>query len=215
MWRPGTGGARTVPCRRHAGRSACWCATHATLHVRSRRSSESISTTPSTRWAANPETGPGQPVQCLTAQPWGSWSEHVRSWLAPEVPFPVHLVRYEDLRADAVATLEPVFEAIGLRCTREQLDSRSRTGAVRSPPRVRSPDRLSRGARENAGLLPRRAAAGGWREELSDAQVAAIEADHGDVDDRTRLRTRDRRSDTPGPRRITVVASPSRSTPRG
>lgn len=127
-----------------------------------------------------PDMGPGQPVQCLAAQPWGSWSDHARSWLAPEVPFPVHLVRYEDLWADPVATLEPVFEAIGLGCTREQLEAAVEQASF---DRLRESEALT-GFLESNAVAPaffRAGRSGGWREELSESQVAAIEADHGDV----------------------------------
>ena len=127
-----------------------------------------------------PDTGPGQPVHGVTAQPWGSWSDHARSWLGPDVPFPVHLIRYEDLRHDAVATLEPVFAAIGLECTREQL-----AAAVEEARFERLRESETRGGfREvspNTRTFFREGRAGGWRDTLSDAQVAAIEADHADV----------------------------------
>ncbi len=130
--------------------------------------------------ASSPESGPGQPVHAVTAQPWGSWSEHTRSWLGPDVPVPVHLIRYEDLKEDAVATLEPVFAAIGLECTHEQL-----VAAVDDTrfERLASSEALD-GFREvspNTQTFFREGRAGGWRDTLSDAQVAAIEADHGDV----------------------------------
>lgn len=126
------------------------------------------------------EPGPGSPADGITAEPWGSWSQHVRSWLGPDVPFPVHVVRFEDLRADAIATLEPVFEAIGLACTHDQLCDAVEQAAF---------DRL-RASEERSGfhevsphtrLFFRDGRAGQWRELLSEAQVATIEADHGDV----------------------------------
>ncbi len=119
------------------------------------------------------------PANSSTNQPWGSWSSHSDSWLDEEVPFPVHLVRYEDLKANAVGALAPVFAAIGLDCTDAEL-----TAAVE---RTRF-DRL-RESEANVGFREtsrktasffRRGASGGWRDELSAAQVAAIEADHGD-----------------------------------
>ena len=125
----------------------------------------------------------GSPVLSRTAQPWGTWSTHTLSWLSPDVPFPVHLVRYEDLKVDAVATLGPVFDAIGMGCTRDEL-----AAAV---DRVRF-DRLAdaeaeRGFRETSVKTDRffrRGVSGGWRDELTDDQVAAIEADHAEVMER-------------------------------
>lgn len=67
------------------------------------------------------DPGPGSPARLQTAQPWCSWSSHASSWLADDVPFPVHPVQYEDLKADAVAALAPVFDAIGMGVTRDEL----------------------------------------------------------------------------------------------
>lgn len=123
------------------------------------------------------DDGRASPVHCRTAQPWGSWSTHAASWLDPSVPFPVHLVRYEDLRHDAVATLAPVFAAIGLDCTSDQLaDAVERA----SFDRLRSAED-EHGFRETSIKTERffrQGRSGGWREELSLAQVAALEADH-------------------------------------
>ena len=118
------------------------------------------------------------PAGMQTAQPWGTWSAHAASWLADDVPFPVYLVRFEDLKRDAAGTLTPVFAAIGLACPDAQLQA--------AVDRVRF-DRLQqseaeRGFRETSKKTRtffRRGAAGGWREELSDAQATAVEADHG------------------------------------
>lgn len=129
--------------------------------------------------AMSADRGPGRasPAESSTAQPWGSWSTHTRSWLADDVPFPVHLVRYEDLRRDAVATLAPVFEAIGLDCTTEQLEA-----AVEQTRFERLKESEStKGFREtspNTEVFFRRGTAGGWRDELTAHQVATIELHH-------------------------------------
>lgn len=124
--------------------------------------------------------GAASPARMQTAQPWGSWSSHAQSWLADDVPFPVHLVRYEDLKRDAAATLAPVFATIGLECTDEQL--RSAVDRVRFDRLQKS--EAERGFRETSKKTRtffRKGAAGGWRDELTDAQVLAVEADQADT----------------------------------
>lgn len=121
--------------------------------------------------------GIASPAMARTAQPWGTWSGHLQSWLAPDVPFPVHLVRYEDLRTDTAGTLEPVFAAIGLRCTRAELDAAVEQARFE---RLRESE-TERGFRETSPKTTtffRSGRAGGWRDELSADQVATIEADH-------------------------------------
>ncbi len=123
--------------------------------------------------------GKASPANSSTTQPWGSWSSHADSWLAESVPFPVHLVRYEDLKSDAVAALAPIFEAIGLECTETELAAAIEQARF---------DRL-RESEQNVGFREtsrkteaffRRGASGGWRDELTANQVAAIEADHAE-----------------------------------
>jgi aryl sulfotransferase len=121
--------------------------------------------------------GQASPAGGMTAQPWGSWSQHLASWLDKSVPFPVHLIRYEDLKSDAVGTLLPIFNLIGLTCTESELhsaveqaafdrlrDSESQHGFAETSPRTNQ--------------FFRKGTSGGWREELTDSQVAMIENDH-------------------------------------
>lgn len=124
--------------------------------------------------------GKASPAQCRTAQPWGTWSEHASSWLADDVGFDVHVVRYEDLRTDAVATLAPAFDAIGLECTTAELEAAVEAASF---DRLRASED-ERGFREvspKTDRFFRRGEAGGWRDELTGAQVAAVEADHAEV----------------------------------
>ncbi len=120
------------------------------------------------------------PARSTTAQPWGSWTTHARSWLGPDVPFPVHVIRYEDLRTDAARELGPVFRAIGLECTDDELEL-----AVEQARFERLREReAERGFHEVSPATERffrSGRAGGWRDELTDDQVAAIEADHEEL----------------------------------
>lgn len=129
--------------------------------------------TPSTSEQASPASG-------RTAQPWGAWSQHVVSWLDKSVPFPVHVIRYEDLKADAVGTLLPIFSLIGLTCTESEL-----TDAVERAAFDRLRDSESKhGFNETSARTQqffRKGVSGGWREELTDSQVAMIESDHANM----------------------------------
>jgi aryl sulfotransferase len=124
--------------------------------------------------------GPASSATCRTSEPWGTWSSHARSWLDPDGPFPVHHVRAEALRDDAAATLAPVFAAIGLACTPDELAAA--VDQARFERLARS--ETERGFRETSPKTPRFFRAGqtgGWRRTLTADQVAAIEADHADL----------------------------------
>lgn len=112
-------------------------------------------------------------------QPVGSWSQHVVSWLdQPELP--VLLVRYEDLHVAPDATFAAILEHAGLVVEQARLASaldQSRFDRLRAQEEaVGFKERLSPAPR-----FFRRGVAGGWREELTTAQIARIEADHGPV----------------------------------
>ncbi len=124
--------------------------------------------------------GGASPARAVTAQPWGSWSGHTRSWLSGQAPFPVHVVRYEDLQADAVGALSAVLAAVGLPTADDQLLQAVELAAFE---RLREQEAAS-GFRErgrSAQAFFRRGRAGGWREELTDAQARSIEEAHATV----------------------------------
>ena len=120
------------------------------------------------------------PARLQTGQPWGSWSSHAASWLSPDIPFPVLTVRYEDLQADAVATLGPVFRSVGLDCSDDELSSAVEQARFE---RLQESER-ERGFRETSPKTRsffRSGRAQGWRDELPEGLVAAVEADHADT----------------------------------
>lgn len=53
-------------------------------------------------------------------QPLGTWSMHVESWLL-KPPFPVHFVRYEDMKEKPFETFKAAVQAIGLEVSDEQI----------------------------------------------------------------------------------------------
>jgi hypothetical protein len=105
------------------------------------------------------------------------WSGHAKSWLN-QTDIPVHLVRYEDMKADTVATFRRALDFSGYPASDE--DVRRAVGFADFA-ELRRQERNT-GFRERS--LPgvpffRRGENGGWRDELSTEQVARIEAVHG------------------------------------
>lgn len=109
------------------------------------------------------------------------WSGFYRSWL-DQREVAVHLVRYEDLHADASGALARLLAGLGVapdqaRATRaaelsqfERLQSEeAETGFREGPPKL------------GTGRFFRSGRSGGWRDELSDALRTRIERDHGSM----------------------------------
>lgn len=61
------------------------------------------------------------PTEKLVAEFVSSWSENVRSWTAP-APYPVLVLRYEDLLTDPHAHFAKVVEHVGLPVQQDRLD---------------------------------------------------------------------------------------------
>jgi hypothetical protein len=107
------------------------------------------------------------------------WSHHVASWLEQK-DMPVHLVRYEDLIADPITSFRRALRFAGVTVG----DSIVRRAVAFSEFRQLRAQELEKGFREaqlSEGRFLRRGVAGGWRDELTAAQVARIESDHGSM----------------------------------
>lgn len=109
-----------------------------------------------------------------------SWSDHIASWL-DQSDIPVHLVRYEDLRADTFGCLARAMQFAGYPTT---------IGDLRRAVEFADFTRLQKqehekGFREVSWRARepffRRGVAGAWREELGTTQVARIEAAHASM----------------------------------
>ena len=104
-----------------------------------------------------------------------SWSEHVESWLA--APFPVLLVRYEDLLADTPRALARMVRFLDLDCAAERLRQAVRTTGFQH---LRQQEERE-GFRENktgAARFFHSGRAGHWRRHLTAAQVRSVADAH-------------------------------------
>lgn len=108
-------------------------------------------------------------------QPVGTWSEHVTSWL-DESEMPVHVVRYEDLHADAEAALSGIAAFLGIPAAfaREAVQA-AKFERLQAQEAERGFSEKPRGAER----FFREGRAGGWRSALSPSQASRIEKTHG------------------------------------
>lgn len=126
---------------------------------------------------------PGRRLSRQLHQPLLTWSRHVVGWL-DEPPFPVTLVRYEDMLADPAGSLERLAAAFHIDTTPEAVAKA--VAATRFD--VLRAQEATHGFHERppTATAPffRKGKAGGWRAVLSVTQAARIEADHGEVMER-------------------------------
>lgn len=108
-----------------------------------------------------------------------TWSGHVMSWI-DKAPFPVCLLRYEDMKARPLETFSRAVRFAGLAHSEEQIMKAlafSRFEVVRQ-------QEESEGFQEKCAASKRffrKGEIGSWREELSEAQVKQIVNDHREV----------------------------------
>jgi hypothetical protein len=109
----------------------------------------------------------------------GSWSGHVRSWVAQRQA-PVRVLRYEDAAADPVGAFGPALRFAGLELT----DAEVAVAVERASFRVLAGQEARSGFGER--LRPearffRRGQIGAWRDELPPALAARLVRDHREV----------------------------------
>jgi Sulfotransferase domain len=109
----------------------------------------------------------------------GRWSAHVAGWLGQK-DLPVHLVRYEDLHADAAGVFARALAFAGQAASAvavERAVALSRFALLARQERDKGFKEMppARGGRN----FFRRGAVGAWRDELTPAQVHAVETHHG------------------------------------
>ena len=122
---------------------------------------------------------PRKPAAGILTQRLLPWSEHVLSWIDGP-PFPVHLVRYEDLHERPLETFSALARFCGL-----PADAASVHRAIRhsSFENLQAQER-ERGFVEKpevASAFFREGRANAWRGVLSDSQVAVVIERHGPV----------------------------------
>lgn len=115
--------------------------------------------------------------------PFGSWSDHVRSWLGPQLTEgnDVLLVRFEAMRSEPDAVLRQILSFLGVDVDEAKLAaaiSRNDLDAMKRKERE-APEGVIRNRREDLPFVAT-GSAEAWRD-LDERHVAAVEAAAGDV----------------------------------
>jgi hypothetical protein len=122
---------------------------------------------------------------------WGTWADHVMSWIALRQNQPTFLLlRYEDMKKDTVRELARVAEFLkqcSFRTTDSSPEKLRQVAESSSPERMRAMEKdqahdwvLTRKTRSDKPFV-RTATSGGWKSALSQESVAAIESAWGTV----------------------------------
>jgi estrone sulfotransferase len=122
---------------------------------------------------------------------WGSWSDHILSWLSMRQGRKEFLfLRYEDMKKDPIAALESIGQFLKA-CSFPNIDLSqnrlARAVELSSPERMRKLEKeqagkwvLTRQTRRDKPFV-RTATAGGWKSVLTSKSVAQIESAWGDI----------------------------------
>ena len=112
--------------------------------------------------------------------PYGSWGENVGSWMAARFRHPGFLwLRYEDLHGRTETELLRIASHLNLEVTREllvQTAARSSADRMRTLEREQAAQWASTKGTRSDKLFVRGACAGGWKTELPESSIAAIES---------------------------------------
>lgn len=109
-----------------------------------------------------------------------SWSGHAESWTSPEVPFPVLVLRYEDMLHDQMNTFTKAVEFMGLDKTPEQIEKaifESRFEKLKEQEKEKGFGEKNRSSES----FFRKGKSGGWVDELTPEQIKLIVDNHREV----------------------------------
>jgi len=110
------------------------------------------------------------------------WSGFAQSWL-DQRDIPVHLIRYEDMLTDTAAVLTAALRFAGSEPNPMAIDRAVTFASISELRRQEAEKGFREAPRKMSGFF-RRGTSGGWKDELTSAQVLRIEHDHAAMMDR-------------------------------
>lgn len=110
------------------------------------------------------------------------WSGFAQSWL-DQRDIPVHLIRYEDMLTDTAAILTAALRFAGSEPNPMAIDRAVAFASISELRRQEAEKGFREAPRKMSGFF-RRGTSGGWKDELTSAQVLQIERDHAAMMDR-------------------------------
>jgi len=108
-----------------------------------------------------------------------SWSSHVKSW-TEQAPFPVCVLRYEDMKQKPLETFEKAVQFSGLEYGRKQILKALELSSFEELQRQEKEDGFKEKS-PSSDMFFRKGKIGSWREELTEKQVKHVIHDHREV----------------------------------
>jgi len=108
-----------------------------------------------------------------------SWSSHVKSW-TEQAPFPVCVIRYEDMKQNSLETFEKAVQFSGLQYGRKQILKALKLSSFEELQRQEKEDGFKEKS-PNSDMFFRKGEVGSWREALAEKQAQRIINDHRGV----------------------------------
>ncbi|HEY9003783.1 MAG TPA: sulfotransferase domain-containing protein [Mucilaginibacter sp.] len=106
-----------------------------------------------------------------------SWSDHAESWTNPEVPFPVLVLRYEDMLHDTLNTFSKAVAFMGLEKTTEEIEKAINQCRFEKLKEQEKENGFMEKNRKSESFF-RSGKSGGWKNELTPEQIRSIVDNH-------------------------------------
>jgi hypothetical protein len=109
-----------------------------------------------------------------------SWSGHAESWTSAEVPFPVMVIRYEDMLQDTLNTFSKAVAFVGLEKTKEEIERAVYESRFEKLKEQEQEKGFMEKNRKSESFF-RSGQSGGWKKELTPEQIRSIVTAHRTV----------------------------------
>ena len=109
----------------------------------------------------------------------GSWSEHVSSWTGTK-KFPVHVMRFEDMKKEPEKTFGKLVRRLGLPFDKERLDRAIRHSSFKELKRQEETYGFVEQSANSKSFF-HSGEAESWKSQLTPEQISRVRQDHGKV----------------------------------
>ncbi|MNL25114.1 Sulfotransferase domain protein [compost metagenome] len=108
-----------------------------------------------------------------------NWSAHVESW-TKNIPFPVLVVRYEDMVLDTIETFTKALSFLGIDASTQRIEQAINKTSFQNLKDAEAEKGFRESTKKNNPFF-RKGKAGSWIEELTTTQVEVIKKKHENI----------------------------------